>query len=294
MSATAEKWNPEAKQWELVNATLLGESDRNYTYRCASCKAPATLVICSDKDNYFRSDEHIVDCPVAKGHKLLRINTSTEIDLDSILTYEDHDPSLEEVPPSDGGPDDFSPGPNAQEDPDADLRLDPNATHTIRSAGGMFKELIEKHGDSYIDDYTARAVDSIFLRRDTLRKFKDDWGSPTKLVVTKRCSPRNLNYRIPVPDGYVVLRDAYSRDDEDAIYFVVRMVHPKHDRKFKERLFGRTEKSESGEPLKGVGKDPHRNIVIFANWHKENHSHYQVYRADLNSRMVAYVNAPDV
>lgn len=293
MSTTADVWNPETGQWDPVCAIHLDESDRKYRYRCASCHAPAILVICSEKENYFRSHVHTVNCPEAKGHKLLRFATHTEIDIDAILNFEDRDPSPGGCASPEGGAEEGGPDPDAEENPDADLRLDPDATRTIRSASGMYKALIEKHGSEYIDSFAAREVDSIFLRRSTLRKFKEDWGSPTKLVVTKRCAPKNLKHSIPTPEGYVVLRDAYSHKDEEAIYFMVKMHHPEHDRRFKERLFGRTGKNEFGEEVKGVGKDPHRNIVILSKWTKVPHKHYQVFRAELNSRMVAFVNAPD-
>lgn len=292
MSASAEKWNPETGKWELVYAVNLDTPDRKHQYRCASCHASASLAICSDKDNYFLSHEHTVDCPVGRGHKLLRITTRTEIDLDAILEYEDHDPTPGYTPPegeAEGGELNL----DDQDDPNADLRLDPDATRTVRSASGMYRELMERHGGDSVDSFANRQVDSIFFRRDTFRKFKADWGSPQKLVVTKRCSPKNLKHKIPAPNGYVILRDAYSHEDEDAIYFLVKMHHPEHDRRFKDRLFGHTERNEAGDEIRGVGRDPHRNIVIFATWNKFPHSHYQIYRAELNSRMVAFVNAPD-
>lgn len=293
MSAFAEKLISETGKWELVHAVNLNDTDRKYLYRCASCHAPSILAICKDKENYFLSKEHAVDCPEAKGHKLIRINTRIEIDLNAILDYEDHDPAPRRYPPAEGEAEEDIFGANNVRNPDDDLRLDPDATRSIRSASGMYKELVERRGSDYIDSFVAKEVDSIFLRRDTFLKFRKDWGSPMKLVVTKRCSPKNLKYNIPTPEGYVILRDAYSHKDEEAIYFMVKMHHPEHDRRFKDRLFGHTEKNEFGEAVKGVGKDTHRNIVIFANWTKVPHTHYQIYRAELNSRMVSFVNALD-
>lgn len=293
MSAFAERLNSETGEWELVHAVNLNDANRKDPYRCASCHAPSILAVCKDKENYFLSKEHAVDCPEAKGHKLIRINTRIEIDLNAILNYEDRDPTPGGCVPSEDGAKEGGPDPDTEENPDADLRLDPDATRTIRSASGMYKELVERRKSDYIDSFVAKEVDSIFLRRDTFLKFKKDWGSPMKLVVTKRCSPKNLKYNIPTPEGYVILRDAYSHKDEEAIYFMVKMHHPEHDRRFKDRLFGHTEKNEFGEAVKGVGKDTHRNIVIFAEWARVPHTHYQIYRAELNSRMVAFVNALD-
>ncbi len=293
MSDSAERFNPETGEWNLVHAANLDNSDRTDQYRCVSCHAPSTLAICLEKENYFLSKEHSIDCPEAKGHKLIRLKSRTEIDLDAILNYEDHDPPVKKhTPPGEkaGGSGLESEPPD---DPDTDLRVDPNATYTIRSASGMYRELIERHGSDFIDSIAAKEVDSIFLRRDTFQKFKSDWGNPMKLVVTKRCFPQKLKYNIPIPEGYVILRDAYSHNDEDAIYFMVRMCHPEHDKKFKGRLFGHTEKDEAGNVIKGVGKDPRRNIVIFAHWSKVPHSHYQIYRTELNSRMVVFANVFD-
>lgn len=293
MSATAERLNPRTGIWELVSASSLGEADRNSCFRCASCKAPAILVIRSEYDNYFRSDGHSVDCPVAMGHKIIRLTTRTQIDLDAILNYVDSDPGRCSEDPPEHLPDDTV-NDDPPDDPDSDTRLDTDATYTIRSVSGMFRELSTKMGSSPMDDFTARDVNSIFLRSDTLQSMKANWGLPVKLVVTKRCFPSRL--QIPVPNGYVILRDAYSRNDEDAIYFVVKMAHPAHNEKFKRQIFGMpvVNPLDMAGEKKRVGKDPHRNIAILANWQRVPHSHYQIYRADLNSKMVAFVNAPDV
>ena len=297
MSLYAQKWDPIKEKWETVYAPDCDDSIKREILRCCSCLAPSRFALGQKKSNCFFSNEHRPDCPEAKNHKLIRINTHTQIDISAILNFVDGDVERRGggVPPgggaAGGGEEELPP------DEALDYRLDPDATHTIRSARGMYYELLEKRGGSYIDDFSAREVDSIFLRRDTLHDLKKNWGCPEKLVVAKRCLPDKLEYKIPVPKGYVLLRDAYSTDDEDAIYFLVRMKHPEHDKIFKEKLFGKKPDEESslsmGGKTKRVGKDPHKHIAIFAQWRRVKHSHYRVYRAELNSHMVAFINAPD-
>ena len=289
----AQRFNSVTQKWEPVSARELTEADRNELYRCESCLAEASLVIGTDRENHFRSTCHHADCPVASEHsRVLRLKAGTAIDIDAILEYEDR-PIIKK--PKDPTPDPGTGAPNdpQSDDNDDDYRLVPDGLLYIRSASGMYRALAEKQGHDYIDDVTDQEVNSIFLCRETLRRFKSNWGDAAKLVVTKRCDPKKLKAKIPCPNRYVILRDAYSTDDEDAIYFIVRMAHPDHDRVFKDRLFGHTQINDDGTKVNGIGRDKHRNIVIFAKWRKIKHTHYRVYMAELNSRSVAYVNAPD-
>ena len=238
-----------------------------------------------------------MDCDEAKGRKIIRINSTTKIDMSSILDYEDSDVQPEGEPEQNGDQG-ISAGQVEAVDEAEDLRLELNGTRVIRTARAMYLALVERVGSASIDDFSEQEVDAIFLRRSTLRKFKEDWGSAEKLVVTRRCIPSKLAHEIQVPKGYIVLRDAYSSDDEEAIYFIVKVVHPAYNKKFKEKLFGREpqkgEETLLGTATRRVGKDPHKNIVVFARWKKMKHSHYRVFKAELNSRMYAFLNASDV
>lgn len=296
MSLYAQKWDPIKGKWETVYAPDCDESIKKEVLRCCSCLAPSGFALGQKKSNCFFSNEHRPDCPEAKNHKLIRINIHTQIDLSAILNFVDR----EAEPRGRGGdPEGGAAGGGEEElhpDEDMDYRLDPDATRTIRSARGMYYELLEKRGDSYIDDFSVKEVDAIFLRRENLKQLKLDWGDALKLVVAKRCLLEKLKYRIPVPEGFVVLRDAFSRDDEEAIYFVVRMRNHTANRQFKEKLFGHTEivgEGAEAKKVKGIGKDRHKNIVMLGEWKRVPHKHYIVYRAELNSRMVAFLNAVD-
>ena len=273
MARYAKMYDIKTGTWKLVDATDLEEKDRNADYRCAACDARTYLVLSAQKGNHFRSMDHVRGCPDATDAQTISINSSTRISLDGILNHVDSDPVEKLTIPA-------SPQENTDDTflDDREGCLDMNGVKVIRSVSAMYRECMQRCGSDTIDDFSRREIQEIFLNEETLYKFKHSWGDPLKLVVAKPCKPpQDLRQRIT--NDYVILRDAFTPFPNDPIYFAVKLLNKKRDELFRQQIFS-GKKSGATKP---------RNLAILARWKRVNHPKHQVYKAVLNTRMIAFV-----
>lgn len=108
---------------------------------------------------------------------------------------------------------------------------------------------------------------------------QNGFNNEIRLVTTTRFRPSTLR-NAPHKERYILLRDAFSRNNDDAIYFLIRIKEPSQYAKFCSLLFG-----TKAHPEK---RSPKKHIRLLAKWHRIANQRYHVYCADINAKCYAF------
>ena len=239
----------------------------------------------SNKKNHGYSDEHAPDCIIAKGTRIVRVYSDEYVDIDGMVAYRDKD----RQGPTEGGQEPpCEPGEGKEPEKvildDGDERFDPHAERRITNVKQLFEALSNRRTDEAVDVGESITVGEFMMDRRTASGLRENFRGGVKMVVTKRFLPGKVSESLKPPKGWVVLRDAFTVKDENALYFLVKMENEERNREFQTKVFGNKEE--------GKEKDPHKNIVLLANWQRETRvKKYRLYRGEINSRLVGFINA---
>lgn len=239
----------------------------------------------SNKKNHGWSKEHAPNCVIAKGTRIVRIYSNEYVDIDGMVAYRDED----RQGPTEGGQEPpCEPGEGKEPaevlPDDGDERFDPYAERRITNVKQLFEALSNRRTDEAVDVGESVTVGEFVMDRRTASSFRKKFRGGVKMVVTKRFLPGKVSESLKPPRGWVILRDAFTVEDENALYFLVRMENEERNREFQTKVFGNKEE--------GREKDPHKNIVLLANWQRETGvKKYRLYRGEINSRSAGFINA---
>ncbi len=231
-------------RWIKRKVSDCDESVRGMPARCPECKQPA--IFCSGPvlGPYYRSDMHLPTCGVAKGGRTFFIQDGYEIRLKDILSAVDG-PYLppEQRPVSPGK--DTLPARHTEDEPSLDnyTITGPLIAKTCKTVYEAVKEMSPY--DHITPDITVRE----FLVDDSTIEYHRTHGlSNVHMMMAKIFHIRGLEPPLPSDPKYIYLRDPYTWNSSDAIYYKLRCNEPSQDKHFRDLLFSE----------KSVGK-----IVIF-------------------------------
>lgn len=257
------------------------EADRGLDFRCPLCKNPVFLRIGPMRKNHFFGD-HIdgVECKLSS-----KVRVAPEgyvYNLKAMMDYKDR-PILFKEP--DVGDSDEEPEPGEDTPVEVDTKdeeiIIPGMVHISRIIP-LYNHLCALRANDIIDVDRNLAVSDFVVNEKNISTCRESGiAKQVRLVTARRFVPSNIP-NAPRKKGYVLLRDAFSRDDKEALYFLVRLPEPSQDEKFRDLLFG-NEKA-------GIAKSPKKRILLLAEWKPISNPAYHVYQADLNSRCYAFVN----
>ena len=267
--------------WTLVSAADLTDKDRHKIFRCPICHALAYLNIShvDGKDNWFASNEHVPRCGNAEGGKTFKTVDGHEFKLRDALAHKDKPIQ----PPTPKPP--INPEGDPEEEPPVMPEPEDNMTINERSAlrvcGTMYSELCNMRADDVIME--GFPVRDFIIDSRSIEAVRNEGIQGQMMIVCRRCAVNAMNPPIPKKEGYVVLRDAYTQNDADAIYVYVKVDEATHAKLFKTQLFG--DKKEN------VARDPHRYIVLFGRFTPVNNADYSLYEiTPLSSARYKFTN----
>lgn len=272
MSGHAIYRNLDTGEEKYILARNCSAADYGLPFFCPSCDASMTLRK-SRKGNYFFGGTHNEGCDIAsvsKG-KTIILPTGFQIPIDAILSAEDRPIR----PPHPGGPNGGGGGGgrgggNEPEDEYLYFREGPLA---LRDAGAMLRNLRGLPKDEPINLDGSLTVGDLLIDESNFGFCKlHGIDGKTRLVVVQRINPKNLDPSLP-RIGFLVFRDAYSKSDADALYFLVKITEPSQHQHFYDLVAGPPEL-----------RSKHRRIALFAKWTRLPNCSLNAYYAEINSR----------
>ena len=257
------------------------EADRDQDFYCPICGNPVYLRLGPMRRNHFFGD-HLngEECKLPKNVKVTP--EGYVFNLAAMLDYKDRPitPGPTKGPGGENGG--FGGGePGGDGSNEEDVTYISGMIHLNRIVP-LYTRLCNLGENDVIDVDNDLTVSDFVINEKTIFSCrKEGINKQIRLVTARRFRPNNLP-DAPRKPGYVLLRDAFTRDDKDAIYFLVRLAEPSQDKKFHDLLFG----SEAD----GVVKCPKKHIILLATWTRVANKNYQVYEAVINSRCYAFVD----
>lgn len=269
----------DGKNEGLVLAKDLKDEDRNKEFICPCCANPMFLRICDKKEKHF-AGFHSENCFIANEQYRISVAANDYIlGLDAILKHKDTPIKGEEH--SDAA---VAANPIAAKTKEAEkpFELFRSGSKILRSVTSIYNYIKSISLGDLIDIESGLTVSDFILDERTIYKCrKNGFDDEVRLVVATRTAPSRLT-NPPRKDGYILLRDAFSRNDNEAIYFLVKLNEASQFKKFKELLFGTVNHPEK--------KSSKKHIVLLANWKRISDTAYHVYYADLNAKSYAFVD----
>lgn len=251
--------------------------------RCSCCNAPASFVHDDRRELHFRA-HHEPDCIYVKdgrNHKVNRVAADTLIDdIETILNHTDSAPVINPTPRPKKPKIIIDPPDEQNEIDDIDIVVQ-YETRMIHTVGGIYKYIQDNGLDANIGNgLTGR---DLLLTPRVLRDVRRYGMNGMRIAITKRINPKSLEHPFDIPDGYTCLCDMFATDQENAIFFLVKLSNKLQNDVFKSKIMG----DYFGM---NVEKDTHDNIILLGNWSEEANDFYNVYKSgDINSHCYKFV-----
>lgn len=252
----------------IVLASTQSEDDKQYDFRCPVCGRRAFLNISRmpNRENWFSSNEHTPECPLAEGGRVFRTPDGQEFHIGDAMRHVDRPiniPPLQQDAPTRG--------PEHEDEPEYDLGPD-NATlfvpERLHTCSTIYRAASELREDDYLKEDVK--VRDFLVDYRTIEMARNEGLEGIKMLVLRRCNPRMMDPAITVARDYVLLRDPYTIDDRNAIYVQVKFAEDTHDKQFRDRLFG--------DKKRGIEPDPRRYIVAMGRVVRIEDPNYIIYR----------------
>ena len=129
-----------------------------------------------------------------------------------------------------------------------------------------------------------RCGDDILLDDIHLMKIRaEGMEESRRLAIVKRTGTKILKYPFKIPNGYVLLRDIYATNSENAIYFLVKITNDELNKVFQRELMGDKSNREKT-------RNQHQDLLIYHNWYRYPNDYYQIYIAQIGNCAYSFVN----
>lgn len=178
----------------LVDAADLSAEDRDKNFICEVCGARAYLNISRlpNKANWFSSNEHKPECPLAEGGRTFKTADGHVFHLADIMTHRDR-PLKEpkEFPPESGGGE--RKGPEIGEIPEDNIMVEGPDHH--RTGRTMFRAMREMRSDEHITEELT--VADILVDERTIENARQDGLDGFRMIVLKRCAVGQIDPPLP-------------------------------------------------------------------------------------------------
>ena len=263
---------------EIVHAEDCNEADRGKPYSCPECGCSMFLRMGIGIKKHFYGD-HATDCKTGSGkYRLAVTETGHILALDALLKHVDTPVPDEEIATPVGKQGKHESSPETEDEKFTIFAPGIKALTNIRS---MYDYALSSPLNEVIDVETGLTCKDFIVNGNTIFDCRrNGFDGEVRLAVTSRIAPSTLK-NAPHKQGYILLRDAFSRDNNDAIYFLIRIKEPSQYDKFRKLLFGTKEQPEL--------KCPKKRILLLANWRRLSGTDYHVYYASINSKCYAFI-----
>ena len=244
--------------------------------RCPECGALATLVRSDDRTWHFRA-QHKAGCSIpAEGAHVVKLTKDTLVNFGDILNHNDadHAPPQKISGPEAGVKGETEDDENGEEPYDS---IEEEKIRYIRSLNRLLPYITTIPDDFDLGEgLTAGSIK--YGRRDSYRAKRYGLVG-IKIIIAKRATTKGLKYSFRIPDGYVLLMDAFSKSKEDSCFFLVRCKSKYQNEILQEKVTIREPKRDGTETVD-------KYFYIIANWERDRQisSHYHIYRAIICSR----------
>ena len=266
---------------DIVQAKDCSEADRFKPYFCPECGCSMFLRMGDIKEKHF-SGNHVDDCDIGTGHYKTSVTTTGYVlSIEALLKHKDKPVSLadEEVITRGDGHNNLKAKPKNEEDI---FTVFVPSTRYLNNIKSIYRYIAKLPLDCVIDVDSGLSCRDFLVNGNTIFSCRrDGFEKEVRLVVASRISPSAL-VNAPKMQGYLLLRDAYSRDNNEAIYFLVKIDEPSQYEKFRRLLFGTKENPAL--------KSPSKHILLLANWRRMSGTKYHVYYADINAKSYAFID----
>ncbi len=252
-------------KWENKNANELNREDRKRPMRCPLCKAPAIICFCAgNRSNYFRSNMHTADCDNAVGGKIIKAPRRKVPVINDMMGHKDNSRELDDVlnkmksaakDKPDQDDDDFIEETVDNITDDRDIEL--------HKCSSIYQEFLNMPLDTKLD--IGLELRDYLICKDTIQEARNTLLTGPKMFIAARCkAPFSFS------SEYICLRDAFSFEDKDTIFLLVKCEDPVSDTIFRYKIFG-------NERL-GIERDPHKYIVVTGTVEKEINDQFTIYK----------------
>lgn len=248
---------------------------------------------------------HIEGCEVASvnpndKYKITRVKDNVIIDLSSMLYHVDKDPIVysnlsnhnEEIHIDEIGDTVLADtdGNNTALALDLQTQYDGEIEHhyiqKIASVSGLYTYYL-RNGKSDCDLGDNLRGEQVVINKVRMMEARANGISEDiKIIPMKKAVWRNLLHKesIVVPSDYVLLQDAYSRDYEKSIYFLVKIKNNKCNKDFQNKLFNKDPE---------FNKNKINTLVVAANYKQVKNNFYKLYMAEINTKCIAFKRISD-
>ena len=253
---------------DLVHAASLSDEDKQFRFICSECGRRAFLNISriNGKENWFASNEHTPECPLAEGGRVYRTPEGQEFHLEDAMRHVDHPigmmPPPTITPPTDSGDED-----EIEDEFSADniMLFEPDRLHTCSTIYRAASAL--RTDDMMLEEVT---VGDFLVDSRTIERARSTELEGIKMFVLRRCSPKDMVPPITTMREYVLLRDPKTEADTNAIYVQIKFAEKTHDKQFRDMLFG--------DKKRGIKADPRKYIVAMGRVTRIADPNYIIYR----------------
>ena len=293
---------------------------------CTNCGAPAHVYHHESGLVSFRSIPHRDGCPTQskeweQDERLLvkqkRIYTDTVLNRELILYGNDRapvvNPDIDYSDDEEKGEDGNSVEGNTEENPGAIVPGDNNLimydpdqlekrelaiwyrfkTKILSCIKSLFREIMSVGYSFNMGDGKTAAdyvLDNIALHEVR----RTGIGKKEVIAIAKRCAPEDMAYLRKIgllsPGkhnlDYIILKDAYSTNIENAIFFKVKCKNQAQNEHFKNLIMGSKKNS--------INKDNRKFIVIYSFFEQEPNDYNQVYVAEITLRQYGLFSNVDI
>lgn len=157
----------------------------------------------------------------------------------------------------------------------------------IACTSSLFKE-IKAHGHEF-NMGDGRTAGDLLLDDIALHKIRREGFEGIKIALLTRPNKDDIKflkdnglYNLGGGIEYAILRDAYSTNPEDALFFKVKCKNVEQNDYFKDLVMGNKRDAN-------VVKDPRQYIVIYAIWTRVANNYVSLYTSDITYRQYAFV-----
>ena len=263
------------KPQELVNAHELTKNDCDRDFRCCKCKEKAFLYAFPDaRRNYFRCAAHTEDCVRRIKEVVFRVAPQSADIMAAIERLKNRQDPAAATPQTAG----------ARGGNPVTVDADPNEIQVPVSKGASLTNLraVVDALDRNVADGEICNPDSVMLSDKNLKDARANGLGDISIVYARRCPARSMP-AIVIPEGFILLRDAFSdwrTDPENTIYFAVRGGSETTHNRLKREIMGEW---QNGSRVKEPS--PHHAIAMIANWQRDtSNKKYTVYLGTLSAK----------
>lgn len=266
------------KSQGFVNARDLTKNDCDGDFRCCGCKAKAFLYAFPDaRKNYFRCAAHTEDCARRIKEVVFRVAPQSADIKAAIERLKNRQDPAAATPQTAG----------ARGGNPVTVDADPNEMQVPVSKGASLTNLraVVDALDRNVADGEICNPDSVMLTDKNLKDARANGLGDISIVYAKRYSPHGMpdGEAIVVPEGFILLRDAFSdwrTDPENTIYFAVRGGSETTHNRLMREIMGEW---QNGSRVKAPS--PHNAIAMIANWQRDtSNKKYTVYLGTLSAK----------